>query len=124
MLRIDIGDLQWVIYRALETCRVLEGGVFSSFFCWCERAGEQSSSCICEVSWLSVVSKRIQAFFLEQTMDVFRRSADRQTDGFHHALCIRFFFATCVRSFSSRQAAKIRVSGLLNTNIAFALRAS
>jgi hypothetical protein len=117
VLRIDIGDLQWVINRALETCRVL-GVVFSSFFCWCERAGEQSS-CICEVSWLSVVSKRIQAFF-EQTMDVFRRSADRQADGFHHALCIRFFVATCVRSFSSRQAAKIRVSGLLNTNLTFA----
>jgi hypothetical protein len=45
---------------------------------------------------------------------------DRQADGFHHALCIRFFVATCVRSFSSRQAAKIRVSGLLNTNLTFA----
>jgi len=68
--------------------------------------------------------KKNPSVFFEQTMDVFRRSADRQADGFHHALCIRFFVATCVRSFSSRQAAKIRVSGLLNTNLAFALRAS
>jgi hypothetical protein len=48
---------------------------------------------------------------------------DRQT-GFITLCALGIFVATYVRSFSSRQTAKIRVSGLLNTNLAFALGAS
>ena len=66
------------------------------------------------------IKKNPSDFSSRQWMSFDGRSADRQADGFHHALCIRFFVATCVRSFSSRQAAKIRVSGLLNTNLTFA----